>query len=75
MTSLGDLTRAGENVLVQLYRGKQGDTLDSLRYRGYYQKVATRGRQIQPQDLPPTSAAAKYHSWRVFLQVGVDISL
>ena len=34
--------------------------LDSLRYRG---------KQIQPQNLPTTSAAARYHTLRVFLQV------
>ena len=40
-----------------LYGGKQGESLDSLRYRRYYEKVATRGQQIQPQTP------------RVFLQV------
>ena len=34
---------AGENVLVVLYGGKQGESVDSLRYRRYYEKVATRG--------------------------------
>eukprot|EP00794_Sanderia_malayensis_P017154 gene17154-18876_t len=32
-------------------------------------KVCTRGRQVEPQNLPPTSGAAKYHSMRVFMQV------
>ena len=36
---------------------------------GATKKVATRGQQIQPQHLPPTSAAARYHSLRDFLQV------
>ncbi|KAK3752452.1 hypothetical protein QZH41_013499, partial [Actinostola sp. cb2023] len=64
-----DVATAGENALSALYGGKQGESLDSLRYRRYYEKVATRGRQVQPQNLPPTSAAARYHSFRVFLQV------
>ena len=64
-----EVATAGENTLVVLYGGKQGESLDSLRYRCYYEKVATRGQQIQPQNLPPTSAAARYHSLRVFLQV------
>ena len=53
---------AGENALVVLYGGKQGESLDSLRYRRYYEKVSTSGQQIQPQNLPPVSATARYHS-------------
>ena len=64
-----EVATAGENALVVLYGGKQGESHDSLRYRRYYEKVATRGPQIQPQNLPPTSAAARCHSLRVFLQV------
>ena len=60
---------AGEKALVTLYGGKEGESLDSLRYRKYYEKVATKANQIQPQNLPPSSAAAKYHSLRVFYQV------
>ncbi|KAK3748685.1 hypothetical protein QZH41_018981, partial [Actinostola sp. cb2023] len=40
-----DVATAGENALSALYGGKQGESLDSLRYRRYYEKVATRGRQ------------------------------
>ena len=57
-----EVATAGENALVVLYGGKQGESLDSLPYRRYYEKVATRGQQIQPQNLPPASAAARYHS-------------
>ena len=35
---------AGENVLVVLYGGKQGESLYSLRSRQYYEKVAARGQ-------------------------------
>ena len=49
-----EVATAGENALVVLYGGKQGEILDSLRYRRYYEKVATRGQQIQPQNLPPS---------------------
>ena len=44
-------------------------SLDSLGYRRYYENVETSGQQRQPQNLPPTSSAARYHSLRVFLQV------
>ena len=35
---------AGENAVVVLYGGKQGESLYSLRSRQYYEKVATRGQ-------------------------------
>ena len=67
--SLEDVIQTGEKVLVELYGGKAEENLNKLRHRKYHDKVCTRGRQLEPQNLPPTSAAAKYHSLRVFLQV------
>ena len=40
-----------------------------MRYHRYCEKLATNSSQIQPQNLPPTSAAARHHSLRVYLQV------
>ena len=48
-----------------------GDTLDTLRLLHFHQKVATSTRFVQPENLPPTSSAAKYHSLRVCLQVKI----
>ena len=62
VSTQAELATAVENALVVLYGGKQGESLDSLRYRRYYEKVSTRGQQIQPQNLPPVSATARYHS-------------
>ena len=74
-----EVIEAGEKALVCLYNGKSGETLDCLRYRRYCQKVATNTSQVQPQNLPPTSAAATYHSLRVYFQVqqwkGVDATM
>ena len=71
-----EVIEAGENALVCLYNGKSGKTLDCLRHRRYNQKIATNTSQVQPQNLPPTSAAASCHSLRVYFQVqqwkGVD---
>lgn len=53
-----EVIEAGEKALFCLYNGTSGETLDSLRYRRYCQKVDTNTSQIQPQSLPPTSAAA-----------------
>lgn len=35
----------------------------------FHEKVATNNSHIHPKTLPPTSAAAKYHSLRVYFQV------
>ena len=64
-----DVIAAGEQVLVSVYKGKPGEVLDSLRYKRFCEKVATNVSHLQPQSLPPTSAASKYHSLRVYFQV------
>ena len=65
-----DVIAAGEKALVIIYNGKSTDTLDSLRHQHFCEKVASKSSQhVKPQSLPPTSAAAKYHSLRVYLQV------
>ena len=67
---MDDVLLAGENALVSLYCGKHRDTLDRLRYQRYYEELGTKGSQLQPQNLTPTSAAAaRYHSLRVYLGV------
>ena len=67
--SIYDITTAGENVLVSLYSGKPGETLNVLRYKKFFEKVANRSSHVQPQSLPPTSTAAKYHSFCVHCQI------
>ena len=69
--TLADISSAGEAALVCLYTGAVGDTLDKLRLQRFHQKVATSRRFVQPENLPPTSSAAEYHSLRVYLQVGL----
>ena len=63
------IAETGEKLLVDIYNGNDGDTLDKLRLVKYHEKVSTGSKQIQPKVLPPTSAAAKYYSYRVFYQV------
>ena len=60
---------AGEQVLATIYNGKPGETLDFVRYKHFCEKVARNTSHIQPQTLTPTSAAAKFHSLRVYFQV------
>ena len=64
-----EIATAGEQVLVRMYNGKPGETLDYVRYKCFCAKVARNTSHIQPKTLPPTSAAAKFHSLRVYHQV------
>lgn len=74
-----DVSDAGERALVLLYNGRCGENLDQLRHRLFCSKVAVGTTFIQVHSLPPTSAATKYHSQRVYLQVhqwmGIDTML
>lgn len=63
-----EIVKDGEQVIVCLYSWKTEEGLDGLRFRRYCEKVSTGTFQIQPQSLPPTSAAASYHSMRVYHQ-------
>ena len=64
-----DVVKAGEKALLCLYNAVSEESLNSLRYSRFCQKVATGTTCVQPENLPPTSAAASYHSQRVFFQV------
>ena len=64
-----EISTAGEQALVILYNGTPGESLDSLRYRRFCEKVSTNTSSLHPQVLPPTSAATKYHSFRVYFQI------
>ena len=60
---------SGENALVLLFNCKLGQSLDSLQYQRYQEKLATNTAKIDAKSLPPTLAAAKVHSHRVHVQV------
>lgn len=64
-----DTIVAGEKALVSLYCGAKEEGLDSLRHRRFCDKISKSTSPVEPQTLPPTSAAAKYHSLRVYYQV------
>lgn len=65
-----DVIVAGERALMSIYKkGKADENLNELRHRKYVELLATRKQVIHPKSLPPTQAAVKYHSLRVFHQV------
>lgn len=59
--------KAGIQAFIFMYGGKQGDSLNNLRYIKYMEMVST--GNIDPQKLPSTERAAHYHSLRIHLQV------
>ena len=59
--------KAGIQVFIYMYNGKERDSLNKLRYAKFMEIVST--GNIDPQKLPPTERAAHYHSLRVHLQV------
>ena len=63
------ISSAGEKALVSLYGEKGNDTLDRLRKIKFCNKVAKSSTTVEVQSLPPTTDAAKYHSFRVYCQV------
>ena len=56
----------GERALVSLYGGANDEGLDVLRYRRFCDKISKGTSHVEPRTLPPTSAAAMYHSLRVY---------
>lgn len=69
---------AGEIAVVLLYNAAalEGETIDELRYKRFCEKATSSTTSVQPHVLPPTSAALRNHSLRVYHQVqmwcGVD---
>ena len=68
-SAVSDVVTAGEKALVSLLGGKPGVGLNALQYQRYFEKLASKTSHIEPQNLPPTAAAAQFHSLRVYLQV------
>ena len=64
-----EIIAAGEQALVCLYNGKPGESLDALRYARFQEKVARSSKYVEAKNLPPTAAAMKYHTLRVFFQM------
>ncbi len=59
--------RSSPSMLI--YGSQPNEGLDKLRHRKVCEKVSTSITLVRVQTLPPTSAAAKHHSARVYYQV------
>ena len=68
LSTSSQIDSAGERLLVVMYGGKSNESLNSLRHRKYCEKLASSLASVDPKGLPPTSAAGKYHSYKVFFR-------
>ena len=72
-----EIARAGEEFILKLYRAKKASkTLDDWRHISYSRVMKSRKKaksakftHFHLSNLPPTSAAAKYHSYRAYYTV------
>ena len=71
-SSMQIISKVGKEVFVQLYGGKNGDSLGELRFKIYMKMVSTSSK-VCPSKLPPTERSAHFHSLRVHLQVMIYI--
>ena len=55
------VAEAGLKLLVLLYGGKPGDTLDHMCCTAYMNLIATGKTRARPEHLPPTERAAYFH--------------
>lgn len=63
-----EVISAGENLMLLLL-GMKGTSLNSARLATLEQKIQSTSLDIKCTQLPPTSAAAEHHSYRVFHQI------
>ena len=65
------IEEAGEKAMIMVYGGDSSEVnnLDLFWYKVFQWKVVTATIAVKPEDLPPTSAATKFQSWRTYLHV------
>ena len=71
-SSEDDIAQAGEMFILKLYGATQSTTLDKYRYVLYMKQVSKKSLTsdgFRLELLPPTSAAAKFHSYRTYYTV------
>ena len=68
-SSSAEIQKAGEQATVILCNRKPDESLNGLRYKQYNENVTTNVVHVQPQVLPPTEVASKFHSFHVYYQI------
>ena len=62
------LCQAGKDILLTIYGKPRGSCLNTLRCKGFMEKVAGK-TAVQPHSLPPTDDAAEQHFLRAYHRV------
>ena len=70
-SSWDEIADAGEKFLLKLYVADQVQTLDKIRYPCYNRSISRMplSSSFKLESMPPTSAAARQHSFRTYLCV------
>ena len=68
-SSAEEITEAGEKALVCLCNGNVDGNINHLRLRRFKEKVVKSLKYVEAKSLPPTTAATKFHSLRVYFQI------
>ncbi|KAJ8896093.1 hypothetical protein PR048_001435 [Dryococelus australis] len=69
--SQSDVEQIGCSVMVYLFGGSSGDSLNYCSCWLFLEKVMVSKNFVKPERLPPTQSAAKYHCFRVYYQMCV----
>ena len=64
-----EVSNSGELLMIMLYGGKGVASLNELRHSTFHKKLSNNTKAILPEQLPPTSDAARFHSLRAYHQV------
>jgi hypothetical protein len=64
-----EVVDAGLRLLSIIYGGRPEEKLNHMRFSMYMHQTATNLKQVRPERLPPTEAAARYHIMRAHFQV------
>ena len=67
-----EIAEAGEKLTLNLYKSSKDikfQSLDELRYSSFKKSVNIKNQEVLLSSLPPTSAANRQHSYRVFYQI------
>ena len=68
-SSPDDAAAVGEKALGAIYGDNETNSINTLRYRTFINKVAKNTVSVKAQSLPPSAATTKFHSLRVYFQV------
>ena len=64
-----EIEKAGNEALAIIYSCKLGKDLNFECASRFFEKVVSSSCYLPPEHLPPTSDAARFHSYRVYFQV------